>query len=96
MPRKQTHYLPTSSPTKQKKSTISQYFSTTSCACCEEQTQNGLCNNCIVKPQESMVILHDKVKNWEQKCFYTRKVSCAVNYNVYVVIICFYSCANLV
>lgn len=51
-----------------KKSTISQYFSTTSCVSdCGEQTQNGICANCQRHPQKSAVILSLKVNNLERK-----------------------------
>lgn len=74
MPRKQIQYLPMTSPTKQKKSTISQYFSVTSCASCEQQTHEGLCNLCLKKPQSTMVILQDKLKQWEDRLHNIRKV----------------------
>lgn len=74
MPRKQVLCLPVSSPTKNKKSTISQYFTTTSCACCSNQTREGLCEKCLDKPQLSMVILQDKVKCWEQSYEEIKKV----------------------
>lgn len=51
-----------------KKSTISQYFSTTSCATdCGEQTQNGICANCQRQPRKSAVILSLKVNHLERK-----------------------------
>lgn len=74
MPRKQIQYLPTSSPSIQKKSTISQYFSVTSCACCDKQTQDGLCASCLQNVQKSMVILQDKVKLWEKKLYDIKQV----------------------
>lgn len=75
MPRKQVLCLPVSSPTKSKKSTISQYFSTTSCACCSNQTREGLCEACFNNRQTSMVILQNKVKSWEQSYDEIKKVS---------------------
>lgn len=65
MPRKQFQYLPKTSPTK--KSTISQFFMTTSCTVCGQQSQNGICNNCIVQPQTSVTIMHEKIRVWEQR-----------------------------
>lgn len=51
-----------------KKSTISQYFSTTSCVIdCGEQTQNGICANCQRQPHKSAVILSLKVTHLERK-----------------------------
>lgn len=64
MPRKQFQYLPVSSPMK--KSTISQFFLTTCCAVCGQQSQNGMCTSCVEQPQVSTVILHEKVRIWEQ------------------------------
>ncbi|KAK9875165.1 hypothetical protein WA026_005957 [Henosepilachna vigintioctopunctata] len=64
MPRKQLQYLPiVNSPAK--KTTISQYFVSTLCAVCSAQTQNGLCSNCIKSPQETVVILNEKIRDWE-------------------------------
>ncbi|KAL3277041.1 hypothetical protein HHI36_012402 [Cryptolaemus montrouzieri] len=64
MPRKQLQCLPTvSSPSK--KSTISQYFVSTLCAICGTQTQDGLCEECRKRPQETVIILNEKVRQWE-------------------------------
>lgn len=53
-----------------KKSTISQYFSSTNCVCdCGEHTQNGICSKCL-EPQharESVFILTDKCMQLERK-----------------------------
>lgn len=53
-----------------KKSTISQYFSSTNCVCdCGEHTKNGICSNCL-KPhrrQQSALILSDKCMQMERK-----------------------------
>lgn len=64
MPRKQYQYLPKSSPTK--KATISQFFMTTSCAVCGQQSQNGVCDNCISQSQTAVSIMFEKVRVWEQ------------------------------
>ncbi|XP_072391181.1 DNA polymerase zeta catalytic subunit isoform X2 [Diabrotica undecimpunctata] len=65
MPRKKTQYLP-GSTTPKKKSTISQYFSTSNCVSCEEQTQIGICEQCQSRPQTTMVTLMEKMRNWEK------------------------------
>ncbi|XP_050510996.1 DNA polymerase zeta catalytic subunit isoform X2 [Diabrotica virgifera virgifera] len=65
MPRKKTQYLP-GSTTPKKKSTISQYFSTSNCVSCEEQTQTGICEQCQARPQTTMVTLMEKMRNWER------------------------------
>lgn len=53
-----------------KKSTISQYFSSTNCVCnCGEHTQNGICSKCLEphRMQQSGVILSDKCMQLERK-----------------------------
>lgn len=67
MPRKQLHYLATTSPSPmKKKSTISQYFSSTSCAACGEQTQTDLlCLKCKKTPQQTVFVLMEKIRRWE-------------------------------
>lgn len=51
-----------------KKSTISQYFSTTNCITeCGNQTRKGICENCLQQPQKSLVILHDKITKLERR-----------------------------
>ncbi|XP_057670686.1 DNA polymerase zeta catalytic subunit isoform X2 [Diorhabda carinulata] len=65
MPRKKVQYLPGSVSPK-KKSTISQYFSTSSCISCEEQTRKGICEKCIDRPQSTVVTLMEKMRKWER------------------------------
>lgn len=53
-----------------KKSTISQYFSSTNCVCdCGERTQNGICSKCLEprRMQQSALILSDKCMQLERK-----------------------------
>lgn len=53
-----------------KKSTISQYFSSTNCVCdCGEHTQNGICSKCLEphRVQQSVLILMDKCMQLERK-----------------------------
>ncbi|XP_055316014.1 DNA polymerase zeta catalytic subunit isoform X2 [Sitodiplosis mosellana] len=53
-----------------KKSTISQYFSSTNCVCdCGEHTQNGICSKCLAprRRQQSVLILTDKSMQLERK-----------------------------
>lgn len=68
MPRRQLQVLPTEDThsEKIKKSTISQYFATMSCAVCGQQTRDGLCDACSKNPQHSLVVLYTKVNNWER------------------------------
>lgn len=54
--------------TTAKKSTISQYFSTTACVTdCGAQTKTGLCLNCLKKPKQSAIILANKINQLERK-----------------------------
>lgn len=68
MPRKQIQALPTEFElmNNNKKSTISQYFSTMSCAVCGNQTHKGLCDVCLTKPQSTVVALNYKMLMWER------------------------------
>lgn len=53
-----------------KKSTISQYFSSTNCVCdCGEHTQHGICSKCLEPhhAQQSVLILTDKCMQLERK-----------------------------
>lgn len=56
--------------TTTKKSTISQYFSSTNCVCdCGGHTQNGICSMCLEprRRQQSVLILNDKCMQLERK-----------------------------
>ncbi|CAG9858268.1 unnamed protein product [Phyllotreta striolata] len=64
MPRRKTQFF-ANSITPKKKTTISQYFSTSCCVSCEEQTQTGICQNCVSKPQETVYVLMEKLRMWE-------------------------------
>lgn len=53
-----------------KKSTISQYFSTTNCVCdCGGQTQAGICSKCLraENRQKSTLIISDKICQLDRK-----------------------------
>lgn len=67
MQRKKSHYLigPTS---PEKKSTINQYFTTTSCVVCGVHTQNRICQRCSSSKhlQNTTITLIEKLKGWEQ------------------------------
>lgn len=58
-----------------KKSTISQYFSTTTCVTdCGNQTQQGICTNCLQTPQKTVIVMYDKMAKLEQKYVQVMKV----------------------
>lgn len=66
MQRKKSHYLiGPSSP--EKKSTISQYFTTTNCVVCGVQTQDRICQLCSSsgKLQITTLTLVEKLNDWE-------------------------------
>nr|CAH7768167.1 unnamed protein product [Callosobruchus chinensis] len=52
-----------------KKSTISQYFVTSNCVSCGEQTKVGICDKCTSKPQRTVITLMEKMRHWEQ-CYH--------------------------
>ncbi|XP_058825625.1 DNA polymerase zeta catalytic subunit [Topomyia yanbarensis] len=58
-----------------KKSTISQYFSTTSCvADCGNQTHRGICNGCLRKPQHTVSYVVDKINRLERRVELSEKM----------------------
>ncbi|XP_052868750.1 DNA polymerase zeta catalytic subunit [Anopheles cruzii] len=58
-----------------KKSTISQYFSTTSCVVdCGRQTHQGVCKECCQRPQYAVAHLMNKVNKLERKLELTEKM----------------------
>ncbi|CAH1173828.1 unnamed protein product [Phaedon cochleariae] len=65
MPRKVTQNL-AGSVSPKRKSTISQYFLTNSCAACGDQTQTGICLNCCNDSQKTSIILMEKMRMWER------------------------------
>ncbi|ETN59108.1 DNA polymerase zeta catalytic subunit [Anopheles darlingi] len=64
-----------SDPQQAKKSTISQYFSTTSCIVdCGRQTHNGVCKECRNRPQYALVHIMNKVNKLERRLELTEKM----------------------
>ncbi|XP_050100857.1 DNA polymerase zeta catalytic subunit [Anopheles aquasalis] len=58
-----------------KKSTISQYFSTTSCIVdCGRKTHNGVCKECRNRPQYALVHIMNKVNKLERRLEFTEKM----------------------
>uniref|UniRef100_A0A182FS53 DNA polymerase zeta catalytic subunit n=1 Tax=Anopheles albimanus TaxID=7167 RepID=A0A182FS53_ANOAL len=65
----------TSDQQQAKKSTISQYFSTTSCIVdCGRQTHNGVCKECRNRPQYALVHIMNKVNKLERRLELTEKM----------------------
>uniref|UniRef100_A0A1B6DGY7 DNA polymerase n=4 Tax=Clastoptera arizonana TaxID=38151 RepID=A0A1B6DGY7_9HEMI len=74
LPRKQFISLPTTIHTGNKKSTISQYFSTMNCVVCQKLTQNGVCLDCQVRPQIVALTLSTKLSLWERRYSLLNKI----------------------
>ncbi|ESO87294.1 hypothetical protein LOTGIDRAFT_107156 [Lottia gigantea] len=49
-----------------KKGTISQYFATSNCPVCDEQTKQAICKKCMNDPQTTTVVLSSRIQHWEQ------------------------------
>ncbi|KAK6169216.1 hypothetical protein SNE40_020308 [Patella caerulea] len=49
-----------------KKGTISQYFATSNCRVCDEQTKQAICRKCMKDPQMVTVVLSDRIRQWER------------------------------
>ncbi|XP_055374297.1 DNA polymerase zeta catalytic subunit [Condylostylus longicornis] len=61
--------------TKEKKTTISQYFSSTNCVIdCGKQTKNEICNDCAKNVQNCVITLQNKISKLERAYFLTEKI----------------------
>uniref|UniRef100_A0A8D9BNJ6 DNA polymerase n=1 Tax=Cacopsylla melanoneura TaxID=428564 RepID=A0A8D9BNJ6_9HEMI len=67
LPRKLFVYLPSVLNERKKKSTISQYFASVNCVCCNNVTQNkkGVCDVCLYEPQLLATCLYYKIQSWQ-------------------------------
>lgn len=71
LPRRQ-QFIPLLAPSStlaNKKGTISQFFSTTTCATCENQCHQNICNDCRKNSQKTIMTLSDKIFELERKAF---------------------------
>ncbi|KAL1457720.1 hypothetical protein WDU94_007916 [Cyamophila willieti] len=68
LPRKLFVYLPSVLSERKKKSTISQYFASVNCVCCNSVTQNkkGVCDVCLHEPQLLATCLYYKIQAWQR------------------------------
>lgn len=68
LPRKLFIYLPSVLSERKKKSTISQYFASVNCVCCNRVTQNkkGVCDVCLREPQLLATCLYYKMQGWQR------------------------------
>ncbi|KYN29250.1 DNA polymerase zeta catalytic subunit [Trachymyrmex cornetzi] len=48
------------------KSTIRQFFSSTSCITCGEQTNKEICSDCLLQPSRTVLVLLEKIKQLER------------------------------
>ena len=53
-------------PQDAKKGTISQYFATSNCPICDQQTKQPICHRCMRDTQMVCVTLNDKITRWER------------------------------
>lgn len=67
LPRRAHTYLPSCVSNVNKKATISQYFVTTNCVVCNQQTHAGICASCQPQSQMLAVTLCTKMSMWERK-----------------------------
>ncbi|XP_054272954.1 DNA polymerase zeta catalytic subunit [Macrosteles quadrilineatus] len=76
LPRKQHVYLPNVEGQRvgSKKATISQYFVTSGCVACGCMTSRGVCDPCLLQPQQLSVTLNTQVLNWERKMALVTKI----------------------
>lgn len=62
-------------PNKTKKSTISQFFSTTNCIVdCGRQTKQGICTECSNNPLRSIVVIQSKISKLERAYLTTQHI----------------------
>lgn len=51
---------------RKQKTTISQYFSNTSCPACGQPCDRGICADCIKNQSQTLVVLHEKCRQYER------------------------------
>ncbi|XP_067630621.1 DNA polymerase zeta catalytic subunit isoform X2 [Eurosta solidaginis] len=69
------NYVATTTNHQSKKSTISQYFSVTNCVTdCGRQTNQGICGECVLRPQRTFVTLHGKIAKIERGYQLTQQI----------------------
>ncbi|KAI5736796.1 hypothetical protein M8J76_007192 [Diaphorina citri] len=76
LPRKLHVYLPSVLNERKKKSTISQYFASVNCVCCNQMTQNnkGVCDACLTQTQLLGTCLYYKIQAWQRSQDQVNKV----------------------
>ncbi|XP_034191284.2 DNA polymerase zeta catalytic subunit [Osmia lignaria lignaria] len=57
------------------KLTIRQYFGNVMCAICGDQTQKDVCTNCVGKPNQTVTILHEKLR-WLERTYHELTTIC--------------------
>lgn len=69
LPRRQQFIPPVTSTTSlsTRKGTISQFFSTTTCVTCDNQTHQNICARCRSDSQKTVLVITEKILNLERK-----------------------------
>lgn len=68
------------------KQTIRQFFSTVVCAACGNQTQKDICINCIAKPNQTVTILHEKLR-WLERTHHELTMV-YIKFFYYIILLC--------
>lgn len=66
MPHRQGFHYVTDLQGDNPKSTIRQFFSSTACITCGEQTNKEICSECLLQPNRAILIILDKIKQLER------------------------------
>ena len=66
-------------PQDAKKGTISQYFATSNCPICDQQTKQPICHRCMRDTQMVCVTLNDKITRWERLQQHLDKVKISIS-----------------
>ena len=51
---------------RKQKTTISQYLYNTTCPSCGQNCDKGICTDCVNKQSQTLVILHEKCRQYER------------------------------
>ena len=53
-------------PADKQKITISQYFDNAMCTACGKQTNKEICDDCKLRPEETVIVLTEKIRQKER------------------------------
>lgn len=71
--------------TKNPKSTICQFFNTTICNVCGEQSNNEICLECMAQPDKTILAFYEKIRWLERTYQQFNEVS--VSYLIFMILI---------